>query len=99
MASANQSIVRSRLSGIAAIFRAENSGAWSRFVLAAVGLTLAFAAAIFSTATRDTGNLVATVVLAVIALLLALVVGLGVVPYLVRQVGARRLREALDFEV
>jgi uncharacterized protein (DUF58 family) len=99
MATANQSVPANWLSGVAASFRAENSGAWLRFLLAAVGLALAFAAAIFSTAARDTGNVIATVVLAVIALLLALVVGLTIVPYLARQVGARRLREALDFEV
>jgi uncharacterized protein (DUF58 family) len=99
MASRTQSIPATRLARLVSAFAAENSGAWLRFLLAAIGLTLAFAAAIFSTAARDTGNVIATVVLAVIALLLALVVGLGVVPYLARQVGARRLREALDFEV
>ncbi len=80
-------------------FRSENSGAWVRFLLAAVGLTLAFAAAIFSTAARDAGNIVGTVVLASLALLIAISVGLGVVPYLVRRVGAKRVRDALDFEV
>src|SRR6266404_1034132 len=81
------------------VLQAQNSGAWLRFLLAAAGLTLAFGAAIFSTAARDAGNVVATVVLATLALLLAAAVGLGVVPYLARRVGARRLREALDFEV
>lgn len=80
-------------------FRSENSGAWLRFLLAAVGLTLAFAAAIFSTAARDAGNIIGTVVLASLALLMAVGVGLGIVPYLVRRVGARRVRDALDFEV
>lgn len=80
-------------------FRSENSGAWLRFLLAAVGLTLAFAAAIFSTAARDAGNIIGTVVLASVALLIAVAVGLGTVPYLARQVGARRVRDALDFEV
>src|SRR5216683_48911 len=80
-------------------FRAENSGAWLRFLLAAIGLALAFAAAIFSTASRDAGNVPATVILASLALLLAAGVGLGIVPYLARRVGARRMREALDFEV
>ena len=80
-------------------FRSENSGAWVRFLLAAIGLTIAFAAAIFSTAARDAGHLIATVVLASLALLVAIGVGLGIVPYLVRRVGARRVRDALDFEV
>lgn len=85
--------------GIARAFQAENSGAWLRFLAAAIGLTLAFAAAIFSTASRDAGNLPATVVLASLALIMAAAVGLGTVPYLARRVGARRVREALDFEV
>ena len=96
MASATQSSTFSR---VAQAFRTENSGAWLRFLLAAMGLTIAFAAAIFSTAARDAGNILATVVLASLALLMAAAVGLGVVPYLARRVGARRVREALDFEV
>jgi uncharacterized protein (DUF58 family) len=99
MVSAAQSIPASRFTKLATSFRAENSGAWLRFLLAAVGLTLAFGAAIFSTAARDAGNVLATVVLATLALLLGAAVGLGIVPYLARRVGARRLREALDFEV
>ena len=75
------------------------SGAWLRFVAAALGLALAFGAAIFSTASRDSGNVVATVILASVALLLATVVGLATVPYLARRVEAARVREALDFEV
>lgn len=96
MATATQSALFSKL---ASSFRTENSGAWLRFLLAAVGLTMAFAAAIFSTATRDTGNLLATVVLASLALLIAVAVGLGTVPYLARRVGTARVRDALDFEV
>ena len=80
-------------------FRGENSGAWLRFLLAAVGLTMAFAAAIFSTAARDSGNVIGTVVLASLALLIAVTVGLTTVPYLARRVGAKRVRDALDFEV
>jgi len=87
------------LNKLANSFRAENSGAWMRFLLAAVGLTMAFAAAIFSTAARDAGNVIATVLLASLALLIAVSVGLGTVPYLARRVGARRVRDALDFEV
>lgn len=64
-----------------------------------VGLALAFAAAIFSTASRDSGNIIATVVLASLALILAVVVGLATVPFLARRVEAKRVRDALDFEV
>jgi uncharacterized protein (DUF58 family) len=74
-------------------------GAWLRFVTAAIGLALAFAAAVFSTASRDAGNLPATTILASLALLIAAAVGLGTVPYLARRVEAKRMRDALDFEV
>jgi uncharacterized protein (DUF58 family) len=80
-------------------FRSENSGAWLRFLVATIGLTVAFGAAIFSSAARDAGNVVATVVLASLALLLTAAVALGIVPYLVRRVSAGRFRDALDFEV
>ena len=75
------------------------SGAWLRFLAAAIGLALAFAAAIFSTASRDAGNVLATVILASLALLMATAVGLATVPFLARRVEARRVRDALDFEV
>jgi len=39
------------------------------------------------------------VILASLALLIAVAVGLGTVPYLARRVGAGKMREALDFEV
>jgi uncharacterized protein (DUF58 family) len=84
---------------LADAFQAENSSTWLRFLFAAVGLILAFAAAVFSTASRDAGNVPATVILASVALLLAAAVGLGTVPYLARRVGAKGVREALDFEV
>jgi len=75
------------------------SGAWLRFLAAAVGLALAFAAAIFSTASRDAGNVLATIILASLALLIATAVGLATVPFLARRVEAKRVRDALDFEV
>jgi uncharacterized protein (DUF58 family) len=87
------------LSWLPTLWQAEHAGAWLRFLLAVAGLTLAFAAAIFSTATRDSGNVVATVVLSSFALLMAASVGIGTVPYLARRLAAKRVRDALDFEV
>jgi len=84
---------------LAKAFRAEATGAWLRFVLAILGLGLAFVAAVFSTTSREAGNVPATIILASLALLLATGVGLGTVPYLARRVEARRVRDALDFEV
>lgn len=69
---------------------------WLRFLLALLGLILAFAAALFSTVARESGSLWTTVILASIALALAVVVGLTTVPYLARRVaggrGARRFQ-------
>jgi len=61
---------------------------WVKFLLALVGLGLAFAAALFSTISRDAGNLWATLILASTSLVMATLVGLITVPYL-----ARRKRE------
>jgi len=72
---------------------------WLRFLVAILGLGLAFGAALFSTVSRESGNVWATVILASLALLLAVVVGLTTVPYLARRVASARLREALDYEV
>ncbi len=72
---------------------------WIKFLLALVGLGLAFAAALFSTVSRDSGNLWATVILASISLILATVVGLVTVPYLARRVAVERLRESFDYDV
>jgi len=72
---------------------------WVRFLLAIVGLTLAFGAALFSTVSRESGNLWATLVLASAALLLAVIVGLTTVPYLARRVAGAGLRDALDYDV
>jgi len=72
---------------------------WLRFLLALVGLVLAFGAALFSTVSRESGNLWATLILASVALLLATVVGLTTVPYLAQRVATARLREALEYEV
>ena len=72
---------------------------WIRFLLAIVGLGLAFAAALFSTVSRDAGNLWATLVLASLALLLATFVGLTTVPYLAKRVAIARIRHTFDYEV
>jgi uncharacterized protein (DUF58 family) len=72
---------------------------WVRFLIALVGLILAFGAALFSTVSRESGNLWATVILASIALLLATVVGLTTVPYLARRVATARLRNAFEYDV
>jgi uncharacterized protein (DUF58 family) len=72
---------------------------WIRFLVALVGLGLAFAAALFSTVSRDSGNLWTTVILASASLLLATFVGLITVPYLARRVAVERLRESFDYDV
>jgi len=73
--------------------------AWIRFFAALIALTLAFGAALFSTVTRDSGNVIGTAVLASVALLLAGWVALTTVPYLARRVALARVRDALDYEV
>lgn len=72
---------------------------WLRFLLAMVGLILAFGAALFSTVSRESGNLLGTLVLASAALLLAVIVGLTTVPYLARRVAGAGIREAFDYDV
>jgi uncharacterized protein (DUF58 family) len=84
---------------IALFLRLELSEVWVRFLIAIVGLVLAFGAALMSTVSRDSGNLWATVVLASTALLLATLVGLTTVPYLAKRVAATRVREAFDYDV
>ncbi len=75
------------------------SQVWVRFLVAIIGLLLAFAAALFSTVARESGNIGTTIVLASTALLLATMVGLTTVPYLARRVVAARVRDAMDYEV
>ena len=75
------------------------SEVWVRFLVAIVGLLLAFAAALFSTVLGESGNLWATVILASVALLLATLVGITTVPYLARQVVASRIRDAMDYDL
>ena len=80
------------------IFRFERE-AWIRFFAALLALTLAFGAALFSTVTKEAGNVLGTAVLASLSLLLAGWVALTTVPYLARRVAITRVRDALDYEV
>jgi len=75
------------------------SQVWVRFLLAILGLMLAFGTALFSTVAREAGNIWGTIILASAALLLATFVGLTTVPYLARRVVASRVREAMDYDV
>jgi uncharacterized protein (DUF58 family) len=79
--------------------RLENADLWLKFLLALVGLGLAFAAALFSTISRESGNVWATLILASAALILATLVGLTTVPHLARRVVIKRIRDAVDYEV
>ena len=84
---------------LAALFTGVEREAWIRFIIAVLGLLLAFGAALLSTASREAGNLVATVVLASSSLLIAGIVGVVTVPYLARRVAVRRVRDALNYDV
>src|SRR5258708_20123135 len=90
---------RSGISRLAHWLQSATGEVWAKFLLALVGLGLAFAAALFSTVSRDAGNLWGTVILASISLLLAALVGLVTVPYLARRVALERLRETFNYEV
>jgi uncharacterized protein (DUF58 family) len=72
---------------------------WLKFLLALLGLGLAFGAALLSTASGEAGNLWASVILASVALLMAAFVGLVTVPYLARRVAIERLRQTFHYEV
>jgi uncharacterized protein (DUF58 family) len=72
---------------------------WVKFLLALVGLSLAFGAALISTAYGEAGNVWASVILASLALLMAAFVGLVTVPYLARRVAIERLRQTFHYEV
>ena len=74
-------------------------GAWVRFIIAIFGLSLAFGSALLSTASREAGDVLATIVFASSALLLAGVVAISTVPYMVRRVARHRVRDALNYEV
>ncbi len=72
---------------------------WAKFLLALVGLGLAFGAALFSTASGEAGHVWASVILASVALLLAAFVGLVTVPYLARRAALERFRQNFHYEV
>ncbi len=72
---------------------------WTKFLLAILGLGLAFGAALFSTASGEAGHPWASVILASVALLLAAFVGLVTVPYLARRAAIERLRQTFHYEV
>jgi uncharacterized protein (DUF58 family) len=97
----NHSVHRVRVdAGRAVAWLQSSSGeVWIKFLLALIGLGLAFAAALLSTASGEAGNLWASVVLASVALLMAAFVGLVTVPYLARRVAIERLRQTLHYEV
>jgi uncharacterized protein (DUF58 family) len=82
-----------------ALARLHGADLWIKFLVALLGLLLAFAAALFSTVSRESGNVWATLVLASAALILATLVGLTTVPHLARRVLAARLRDAVDYDV
>jgi len=85
--------------GAMAWLQSASAEVWIKFLLALVGLGLAFGAALFSTAAGETGHLWASVILASVALLLAVFVGLVTVPYLARRVALERLRQTFHYEV
>ncbi len=87
------------LQRVVRVLHLEIAEIWVRFLLALAGLVLAFGSALFSTASRESGNLWATVFFASVALILAMVVGLTTVPYLAKRVATSQIREALDYEV
>jgi len=73
---------------------------WKRSLIAILGLGFSFAAALFSTVTREAGNVGATAVLASASLLVSVWVGMTTVPYLARRVvSGARWQDSIDFEV
>ena len=86
----SSSSTRSRPGRLAEWLQSSSAEVWVKFLLALLGLGLAFATALFSTVSRDAGNLWATVILASTSLVLATLVGLVTVPYLARRVAVER---------
>ncbi|HSS96816.1 MAG TPA: DUF58 domain-containing protein [Terriglobales bacterium] len=94
-----QSEVSSEPKRLGRIFNFQIPEVWIRFLIAIVGLALAFGAALFSTVSRQSGNLWATLILSSMALILAVVVGLTTVPYLARRVAVEQFKDVFDYEV
>jgi uncharacterized protein (DUF58 family) len=79
--------------------RSTSAEVWVKFLLALVGLGMAFGAALISTASGEAGHPWTSVILASVALLMAVFVGLVTVPYLARRVALERLRQTFHYEV
>ncbi len=99
MSTPNQPVVSPEPKGITRALHLQISEVWVRFLIALVGLVLAFGAALFSTVSRESGNLWATLILSSVALILAVVVGLTTVPYLARRVAVEQFKDVFDYEV
>ena len=72
--------------------------AWRRFLLALFGLGLAFFLALYSTALRESGHVELAAWTAALALLLAGVVAVKVVPYLARRTALERWMMKIEYE-
>jgi len=94
-----QPAVSSEPKRLGRIFNFKIPEVWIRFLVAIVGLALAFGAALFSTVSRQSGNLWATLILSSVALILSVVVGLTTVPYLARRVAVEQFKDVFDYEV
>jgi uncharacterized protein (DUF58 family) len=88
-----------RSGAVVAWLQSATGDVWVKFLLALVGLGLAFGAALLSTASGEAGNVWASVFLASAALLMAAFVGLVTVPHLARRVALERLRQTFHYEV
>jgi uncharacterized protein (DUF58 family) len=73
--------------------------AWVRFFVAVAGLAIAFGAALLSTAFRQAGKTMESVLFASLALLIAGAVGVTSVPYLARRVTLAGMRQAFQYDV
>jgi uncharacterized protein (DUF58 family) len=91
--------VQPRSSRAVAWLQSASAEVWLKFLLALIGLGLAFGAALLSTASGEAGNVWTSIILASLALLMAAFVGLVTVPYLARRVAIERLRETFHYEV
>jgi hypothetical protein len=72
--------------------------AWRRFLLALFGLGFAFLLALYSTAMREAGRLREAVWASAVALVLAGIVSVKVVPYLARRTALERWLVKIEFE-